>query len=112
MPTSVSIPGLLRDCTGGRATVEVEGATIAEAIAALLRQHPLLRVHLFDEQSQLRKHVLVFYNDESTKRLPSLHVALRPGDTLTIIQAVSGGSDGDDVAAFVEQKRSAGVPPA
>jgi adenylyltransferase/sulfurtransferase len=87
----ISIPGLLRDCTGGRATVEVEGATIAEAIAALLRDHPLLRVHLFDEQSQLRKHVLIFHNDESTRRLPSLDVPLQAGDQLTIIQAVSGG---------------------
>ena len=92
MRVSVSIPGLLRDCTGGRATVGVDGATIAEAIASLLRDHPLLRVHLFDEKSQLRKHVLVFYNDESTKRLPSLDVPLKEGDRLTIVQAVSGGA--------------------
>jgi molybdopterin synthase sulfur carrier subunit len=88
----VSIPGLLRDCTGGRATVTVDAATIAGAMAALLRDFPLLRVHLFDEQMQLRKHVLVFHNDESTKRLPSLDVPLREGDRLTIVQAVSGGS--------------------
>ena len=91
MPVPISIPGLLRDCTGGRATVEVEGATIAEAVTSLLRDYPLLRVHLFDEQSQLRKHVLIFHNDESTRRLPSLEVPLRLGDRLTIIQAVSGG---------------------
>lgn len=92
MRVPISIPGLLRDCTGGRATVEVEGATIAQAIASLLRDHPLLRVHLFDEQSQLRKHVLIFHNDESTRRLPSLDVPLAPEDRLTIIQAVSGGA--------------------
>ena len=40
---------------------------------------------------QLRQHVLLFYNDESTRWLDTLDVPLRPGDRLEIVQAVSGG---------------------
>jgi sulfur carrier protein ThiS len=57
----------------------------------MLEAYPLLGVHLYDEKRQLRKHVLVFYNDESIKRMSDLDIPLRAGDRLTIVQAVSGG---------------------
>jgi molybdopterin converting factor small subunit len=87
----VQVPGMLRDCTAGRARVTVRAATLSDALARMLEAYPLLRVHLYDETRQLRKHVLVFYNDESIKRMPDLDVPLRAGDQLTIVQAVSGG---------------------
>jgi sulfur-carrier protein len=88
----ITLPGLLAEsCTGGERHVFVEATTVAGALDALLAAHPLLRVHLYDESMRLRRHVLVFYNDTSTKLLPSTDVPLQDGDRLTVVQAVSGG---------------------
>jgi len=87
----VNVPTILRDCTGGRSQVTIEAATLAQALQRLRETYPLLRIHLFDETERLRPHVLIFYNEESTNWLERLDVPLRPGDRLTILQAVSGG---------------------
>jgi sulfur-carrier protein len=87
----VTVPTILRDCTGGRNPVTIEAATLAQALERLRETYPLLRIHLYDETEQLRPHVLIFYNEESTHWLERLDVPLRPGDRLTILQAVSGG---------------------
>lgn len=87
----VSLPSLLRSCTGGEAEVEVEAATLEGAIAALKTDYPLLEVHLFDEEGRLRQHVHLFYNDREVRWIEDLSLPLRLGDTLTVLQAVSGG---------------------
>jgi sulfur carrier protein ThiS len=46
---------------------------------------------VWDEHGQVRKHIMVFYNEQSIGWLPSLDVELKDGDRLQIVQAVSGG---------------------
>lgn len=87
----VNIPTILRDCTGGLNPVTIEAATLAEALQRLNDTYPLLRVHIYDEAGKVRTHVLIFYNDESTRWLESLDIPLKPGDRLEIVQAISGG---------------------
>lgn len=87
----VSVPTILRDCTNGKSSITLEAATLEEALHRLREDYPLLRVHLYDETEQLRPHVLLFFNEESTRWLERLDVPLRPGDRLEILQAVSGG---------------------
>ena len=48
-------------------------------------------MHLFDETASLRPHVLCFHNETNTRWLDSMAVPLADGDTVTILQAVSGG---------------------
>lgn len=87
----VSVPSLLKNCTGGRSRFTIEATTLAQALQVLVETYPLLRVHLYDEAERLRTHVQLFYNQESTRWLESLEVPLKPGDRLSILQAVSGG---------------------
>lgn len=91
MGITVTLPTILSDCTGGLNPVTIEADTLAEALASLRERYPLLRVHLYDEAERLRPHVLIFYNEESTRWLEHLDVPLKPGDRLEILQAVSGG---------------------
>lgn len=88
---TICLPSLLAPCTGGRREVDVEAETLAEAIDRLLDQYPLLRIHLFDEERRLRRHVNLFHNDHNARWLESWAVPVRAGDVLTVIQAVSGG---------------------
>jgi len=86
----VSLPRLLEPAVGAVRKVEVEGDTLGKAIAALLQRHPTLRVHLFDEESRLRPHVMCFVNGQQT-RLEDGAVMLDEGTEITFLQAVSGG---------------------
>jgi sulfur carrier protein ThiS len=90
-----SVPGLLRDCTGGRQrfTLDVDaGVTFAAAVERLLAAHPLLRRHLFTDAGAPRRHVLIFHNDENASPLDDwASRTVSPGDRISIVQAVSGG---------------------
>ncbi len=91
MPTvSVKFAPLLAGVVGA-ATVSVEAETLAGALEALVRAHPSLRVHLYDETGRFRQHVLCFHNQTNTRWLDRLDVPVAAGDTLTLLQAVSGG---------------------
>lgn len=91
MPRAVVVlPRLLEPAMGPERRVEVEGETLGDAIGALLDRHPTLRVHLFDEQSRLRPHVMCFVDGHQT-RLEDRSPALADGSEITFLQAVSGG---------------------
>jgi adenylyltransferase/sulfurtransferase len=90
--TRVHIPTPLRHYTGGASVVEVEGATVGEALATLLARHPDLRRHLHDEQGRLRRYVNVYRNDQDVRHLERERTALGPGDTLSIVPSIAGGA--------------------
>lgn len=91
MHITVSLPSLLRDCTGGRVKFDLHALTLQEALNQLLLSYPKLRIHLWTETGQVRKHVLLYYNDTNIAWLDDLDIPLQLGDRLTIFQAVSGG---------------------
>jgi molybdopterin converting factor small subunit len=91
MEVPVTLPSLLADCTGGRRDVAVEATTLQGALDALLAGYPLLRPHLLTETGRLREHVNLFLNDQNARWIDDWGIELSPGDTLTVIQAVSGG---------------------
>lgn len=93
MEITVSLPSLLANCTGGARDVTVEAATLQGSIDALLAGWPLLRPHLLDERGRLREHVNLFLNDQNVRWIDDWNRPLSPGDTVTVIQAVSGGVD-------------------
>lgn len=83
----VIVPSPLRSYTGGR-PVEAEGATLAAVLADLDRRYPGIRFRMIDEQDRIRPHIRFFVNGS---QVFDLHVALRAGDELQIVQALSGG---------------------
>jgi molybdopterin synthase sulfur carrier subunit len=91
MRIDVTIPSLLRDCTGNETGFNLEAGTVAEALRVMLERYPLLRFHLYDDAEKLRPHVLIYHNDQNVAWLESLDVPLRAGDELTVLQNVSGG---------------------
>lgn len=76
---------------GAGATMDVEAATLAEALARLDAQLPGVRARVVDDQGVVRPHVLVFVNDEGVRHRMPADVPLAPGDIVHILPAVSGG---------------------
>jgi molybdopterin synthase sulfur carrier subunit len=91
MELAVSVPSLLMDCTGGKIRFTLEADTLEQAMVRLFADYPLLNYHLYDEAGKLRKHVLIYYNDDNIEWLEHRKIPLKAGDKLLVLQAVSGG---------------------
>jgi sulfur-carrier protein len=91
MSLSIRIPTQLRTFTGGAGEVEVEAATVGDALKALDAAHPGLADRLFDDSGNLRRFVNVFLADEDVRFLDGLATPVAAGQTLSIVPAVAGG---------------------
>lgn len=91
MQIQVTVPLLISDCTGGQTVFRIEADTLSEALKEMVAAYPLLKVHLFTEQGEVRKHVLIYYNEDNIAWLEHTDIPLREGDRLRVLQAVSGG---------------------
>jgi molybdopterin synthase sulfur carrier subunit len=90
---TVTLPRLLEPAVGPTRRVELEAESVDEALRRLLERHPTLRVHLFDEQGNLRQHVLCFVDGTQT-RLVDRSTPIAGVTQITFLQAVSGGVNG------------------
>ncbi len=90
MAIKVQIPTPMREQSGGKAEVEVKGATVKEALDDLVKQYPGLGSKLF-ENGRLRPYVNVFLNDEDIRYLDEMQTAVADGVIVALIPAVAGG---------------------
>ena len=91
MAVTVRIPTQLRPLAGGNATVDVDGATVAEVLKGLESAHPGFNDRLFDESGKLRRFVNVFVAEEDIRFLDGVDTAVADGSTVSIVPAVAGG---------------------
>lgn len=91
MQVEVSVPALLTDFTNGKRSFQVEAETVDGVIVRMLEDYPLLRSQLFDEGGVLRRHIVIFHNGESIAFIEPRMTPVENGDTLDVLQAVSGG---------------------
>ena len=91
MSIKVRIPAQLRPLAGGAGEVQVDGATVGEALKALDVAHPGFAERLFDETGNLRRFVNVFVGEEDVRFLEGLATPLQPGSVVSVVPAVAGG---------------------
>ena len=91
MSVTVRLPTLLRPSADGQATIDVDGATVGEAFAALTGRFPALAEQLLDGAGGLHKFVNVYRNDDDIRYLDQLDTKVADGDTISILPAVAGG---------------------
>lgn len=77
----------LSELAGGRREIELEGATVADVLKALEREHPGTRGWILDERGAIREHINVFVNKEYGRA----DTSVAAGDQLHVIPAISGG---------------------
>lgn len=77
----------LSELAGGRRELQLEGATVAEVLRSLERQHPDVAGWILDERGRIREHINVFVNREYGRE----ETAVGPEDRLHILPAISGG---------------------
>jgi molybdopterin synthase sulfur carrier subunit len=91
---SVRLPGVLREYAAGQAVVALAappGATVADVLDTLARQHPALARRIRDERGAIRQHVHLFVDGEDVRGTDLASMPVRPGAEIFVIPAVSGG---------------------
>jgi molybdopterin converting factor small subunit len=88
---TLHVPGPLRPYCGGAAELTLAAGSVREALDQLERSRPVLYRGICDETGAVRRHLNVFVNTDHVRELDGLHTALRAGDEVTILPAVSGG---------------------
>lgn len=84
----VRVRGQLKQLAGNRSQHELSGATVAELLSGLEREHPAVAGWVLDERGVIRRHINVFVNgergDESTP--------VGQSDCVDIVPAITGGT--------------------
>ncbi|MEW6048091.1 MAG: MoaD family protein [Bacillota bacterium] len=91
MAVTVRIPQLLRNLTNGDREVQLEAATLREAIEALDRRYPGIRQRLLTGEGELLRYVNLFVNDQDVRLLSGLETPLPEGAEIAIVPAMAGG---------------------
>ncbi len=95
MPVQVNLPTVLRPHAGGERTVSVDGATVGEALTALVARYPGLTGQVIDDAGALHKFVNVYLNDDDVRYLSGVDTPVGATDELSILPAVAGGAFAD-----------------
>lgn len=98
MSVRVHIPTPLRPFVEGRDAVDVEAASVSQALDTLGARYSGLRAHLFLPDGRLRGFVNIYVNRLDIRDLEGEATPVRDGDEITIVPSIAGG-------------RAAGLPP-
>jgi hypothetical protein len=72
----------------GASSVHAQGESLEEVLVDLDKRFPGIRFRMIDEQDRIRRHIRLFVN---TREATLLSDAVRPGDEVHLICALSGG---------------------
>jgi molybdopterin synthase sulfur carrier subunit len=89
--STVRIPPVLRENTGGGRSVEVDGTTVSEALDDLFAKHPALRDRV-TEDGELSSYINVYVNDRDVRYRDGLATSIEPDDTIILLPAMAGGA--------------------
>lgn len=85
------IPAALRMYTDGAAEIEVDAATVRDALAAAGARHDALLQHVLTRDGKLRPYVKLFVRSNDVRDLEGLDTTLVGGDAVMIVPSVAGG---------------------
>lgn len=88
---TISLPTPLRPYADKQSEIQVNGATVGEALSDLTSQFPKLKQHLYADDGNLRSFVNVYLNDEDIRFLDKSATTLSESDALSIIPSIAGG---------------------
>lgn len=89
--TTINLPTILRQHTGGAKKITASGRTIGEVFAAIGNEYPKLGEQLANPDGGLPVFVNVFLEDEDIRYLDGLDTEVEDDADITILPAVAGG---------------------
>jgi molybdopterin synthase sulfur carrier subunit len=86
----IRIPPVLRPEAAGNRVVDVDAATVREALTTLVSLHPALESRLL-EGDGVPSYLNIFVNGDDIRLLGGLDTAVLPESTILLLPAVAGG---------------------
>ncbi|NOZ76228.1 MAG: MoaD/ThiS family protein [Euryarchaeota archaeon] len=80
----------LRVHCGGKPELRAEGSTLREVISFIDRESPGFGDRVLKD-GRINEFINIFVNNEDVRFLDGLETPVGPGDTISILPAVSGG---------------------
>jgi sulfur-carrier protein len=87
----IHVPSMLRDGCDGASELLLNAATVRAALGLIEQRYPSLYRSICYETGAVRRHVNLFVNADHIRDREGLDTALRPGDVVAVLPAVSGG---------------------
>lgn len=91
MSATLRIPTVLRPLVANNTTLEVEGATVGEVLAAVIAEYPAIGPQLLNEDGTLHRFLNVYVNDDDVRYIGGVAAPVASGDDITLLPAVAGG---------------------
>ena len=88
----IRLPSVLRANANGERAVEVDGATIGDAVQSLVGRHPGLAGQLLTPEGELHRFVNVYLNGRDVRYLAGLDTPVDARDEIRLLPAIAGGS--------------------
>jgi len=89
----IRVPSAMRTLTRGAAEIEVEAATVRDALVELDRLHPGLATKILDAGGSVKPFIRIYVGADDITSLQGLDTKLSARDEVQIIPAIAGGSD-------------------
>jgi len=90
--STIRLPSVLRPQANGERAVEVDAATIGDAVRALVGLHPGLSEQLFTPDGELHRFVNVYLNGRDVRYLDGLATPVGERDEIRLLPAIAGGA--------------------
>jgi sulfur-carrier protein len=89
--STVRLPQVLRQQANGERAIEVDGATIGDAVQSLVGRHPGLAGQLLTPEGELHRFVNVYLNGRDVRYLAGLDTPVGERDEIRLLPAIAGG---------------------
>jgi molybdopterin converting factor small subunit len=93
MPLLFLVPGALREFSGGRGELTIDGpaGSVRDALSLLWKECPGARDRVLTERGDVRTHINIFVDGDNIRYAGGLDAPVRDGAEIIILPAVSGG---------------------
>lgn len=88
---SIRLPTALEALADGRSSVEVEAATVRDALRALETRHPEIGPMIHGADRRVRPHIHLFLGDRAVSGDPEAEERIASDGELRIVPAIAGG---------------------
>ena len=69
----------------------VYGATVSDVLKDAVAKYPALKIHIFDSEGKVRRHINIFVNSQNIRDLNGLETRLEESDQIILMASISGG---------------------
>jgi adenylyltransferase/sulfurtransferase len=90
MSVKIIMPVFLQPFTSNKETIEVEGKTVGECLAAVMSRYPETREMLVDQNGKLHSYVGVYVNGQDAYP-GEMNKRVDDGDEIHVLYALAGG---------------------